>query len=72
MVIISLLILSLVAVAFIMRGAPKPKPPELAEPGETPHITHPWSSGAPNETDDFAGPNAAYGPETQNPDSPID
>lgn len=27
-------------------------------------IPHPWSSGNPRETDDFAGPNAVYGPGT--------
>lgn len=71
MLIISLLILSLVAVAFIMRGAPKPK---IAKPAENPdpRIVHPWSSGSPNEPDDFAGPNAVYGPGTQNPESPND
>lgn len=65
MLILGLLLLSLVVVAFIMRGAPKPPG---AGPPDTPDIAHPWSSGLPGEPDDFAGPNAVYGPGTSDPD----
>jgi hypothetical protein len=73
MVIISLLLLCLVAVAFIMRGAPEPprlesKQAADAQPEQSPEILHPWSSGAPEETDDFAEPNGIYGPGTSEPD----
>ena len=69
MVIISLLVLTLVLTAFIMRGTPGKKPPAQRPPAPLPpEILHPWSSGQPGEQDDFAGPNVIYGPGTTNPD----
>lgn len=65
MLILGLLLLSLVLVAFIMRGAPKPPG---ADPSDKPDIAHPWSSGVADEPDDFAGPNAVYGPGTSEQD----
>jgi hypothetical protein len=49
--------------ALALAGTQKPdrKPPPPQPPNTIPH---PWSNGNPRETDDFAGPNAVYGPGT--------
>lgn len=50
------------ALAFAGTQKPDRKPPTTTQPPNP--IPHPWSSGNPRETDDFAGPNAVYGPGT--------
>lgn len=65
MAIISLLMLAIVVMAFVMRGAPKSKY-EDAPPLEPAAPLHPWSSGNSNDIDDFAGPGAPYGPGVSN------
>lgn len=62
---IGLLLLGLIglvaALGLPRTQGPARKPPQPRSP---PHIPHPWASGNPRETDDFAGPNAVYGPGT--------
>jgi hypothetical protein len=57
-----LVLVCLVAALLLPRPDTLPDKPKAAS--EPPHIPHPWSSGNPHETDDFAGPNAVYGPGT--------
>lgn len=71
MAIIGLLLLAIVVMAFVMRGAPKPDFEKLPAPkspsskASTPDPIHPWSSTIKGDIDDFAGPAAPYGPGTE-------
>lgn len=66
MAIIGLLMLAIVVMALVMRGAPKPDYEDTPPALKSSAPPHPWSSGRPDDIDDFAGPGAPYGPGIDN------
>ena len=61
---ITLVFIALVALLVGLLLAPKSSGRSEKTATNDKVISHPWSSGNSKETDDFAGPNAVYGPGT--------